>query len=295
MFLVIGATGNIGKQVVGALAGAGAGVRALVRDPGKAAVLLGGKVALYRGDLAHPDTLEPALAGVQKALLLSSADPEQVRLQGNVIRAARQAGVRHVVKMSVIGASLESPVALARWHALTEKELESSGLPYTHLRAHFFMQNVLMFSPSIARQNVFHAPMGDGAISMVDLRDVAAVAAAVLTQSGHEGKAYEVTGPEALSFWDVAAKLSVAVGRSIQYVDVPVEHARREMRASRMPDWLAESLLGMYGLFRAGCGAAVTNVVREVAGRVPRTFDAFAHECVPTFAGQRTRVASRPA
>jgi len=285
VILVTGATGTVGREVVAQLAAAGAPVRALVRDPGKAAALLPAGVDLAPGDLDRPATLAAALQGVEKVFLLSPADPRQVEQQGNVILAARRAGVGHVVKMSALGASTGSPVSLLRWHRQTEKELEKSGVAYTHLRPHFFMQNMLGMAAAIAAQGVVHAPMKDGRVSIVDARDIAAVAVGVLTRAGHEGKTYDVTGPEALSYADMAGKISAAIDKQVTYVNVPFTEARRDLVGAGMPEWLADSLLGLYGLFGAGHGSLVTNVVAEVAKKQPRTFDEFAREHAAAFRG----------
>ncbi|HUM01790.1 MAG TPA: SDR family oxidoreductase [Thermoanaerobaculia bacterium] len=283
MILVTGATGKTGVDVVRGLSIVGAGVKAFVRDEGKAQPLRRPGVEVAVGDLEKPETLAPALRGCDRVFLCSAAGPRQVELQGNLIRAAKEAGVRHVVRMSALGASLDSPVSMLRWHAETEKQLIASGLPWTFLRPHYFMQNVLGFAPSIKAQSAFFLPMKGGRIPLVDTRDIAAVAVEALTGSGHERKIYDVTGPEALSGQDLAQKLSKAAGRTIAFRDVSPEEARKQMRAAGAPDWMADSMVALYGVFAANRAAAVSPVVEQLTGYPARTFDDWARENAASF------------
>ena len=285
MILVTGATGNTGMEVVRQLRARGAKVRALVRNPDKAPTIAGGGVEMAPGDLDKPETLGQALKGIEKVFLLSAADERQVELQGNLVHAAKAAGVRHIVKMSALGAALNSPVSFGRWHAQTEAQIEKSGMAFTHLRPHFFMQNTLMFAASIAKDGAFHAPMKEAKISLVDTRDIAAVAAVALTTAGHEGKAYEITGPEALSFSDLASKIGAAAGKSVKYVNVSPDAAHQDMRAMGMHDWMADALVALYVVFAAGQASGVSEIVQRVTGQPGRTFDQFAKEHAHIFKG----------
>jgi uncharacterized protein YbjT (DUF2867 family) len=285
MILVTGATGTTGREVVKQLTAAGARMRLLVRDPDRAVALDGPGVEIVQGDLARPETLTAALAGIEKVFLLTAPHPAQVELQGNLVEAARRAGVRRIVKMSAIGADLQSPVRVARWHAETEKQIEASGLGYTHLRPGFFMQNVLAFAPSIAAQSVFQVPAEDARLAMIHVGDVAAVAVRALLDAAHAGQAHTLTGPEPLSYHDVAAKLSEATGRTIRYVNVAPEDFRRGLLQAGVPEWYADMLLELYAIVRAGYAAAVTDTVQRVTGRPPLRFDDFAHESAHVFAG----------
>jgi uncharacterized protein YbjT (DUF2867 family) len=283
MILVTGATGKTGFDVVRGLSIVGAGVRALVRDASKAKALRRPGVEVAVGDLEKPATLSAALRGCDRVFLCSSSDPRQVELQGNLIRAAKAAGVKHIVRIGVLGTALDSPVPFGRWHAETEKQLIAAGIAWTFLRPHFFMQNFLGFAPSIKAQNAFQMPMRGGKIALVDTRDVAAVAVEALTGSGHERKIYDITGPEALSGYDLAQKLSKALGRPISYVDVPAGEAKKGMIAGGAPEWLANAMVAFYGVFAAGHSAAVSPVVGEITGYPPRTFDDWARENAAAF------------
>jgi uncharacterized protein YbjT (DUF2867 family) len=284
VILVTGATGTTGSEVACQLAAQGSAVRAFVRDPEKAAPLQALGIDLAVGDLNEPETLSPALEGVERLFLLTSADPRQVEQQGQAVLAAQAAGVRHIVKLSALGADLDASISVARWHAHTEKQIEASGLAWTHLRPHYFMQNLLTFAPTIATEGKLYAPMRDGTIGLVDARDVAAVAVAVLTSDEHAGKVYEITGPESLSFDDLAATIGAATGRQVTYVDIPPSEAEKAMVAAGVPDWMADALVGLYGILSAGHASITTQVVPEVTGQPARTFAAFARENAKLFA-----------
>jgi uncharacterized protein YbjT (DUF2867 family) len=285
MILVTGATGSTGREVVKELMAAGARMRILVRNPDRAVALDGPGVEIAQGDLARPDTLPAALRGVDTVLVLTAPDPAQVELQGNLVEAAGRAGVRRIVKISAIGAAVDSPVRVGRWHAQTEKQIESSGLAFTHLRPSFFMQNVLVFAPAIAAHGVFQAPAEDGRLAMIHVQDVAAVAARALLEDRHAGQTYTLSGPEALSYHDVASRLSAATGRPVAYASVAPEQFRSRLLESGTPEWYAEMLLELYAIIRAGHAALVTDTVEKVTGRPPLRFDDFARESAHVFAG----------
>jgi uncharacterized protein YbjT (DUF2867 family) len=282
MILVTGSTGKVGSELVRQLSAKGARVRALVRDPAKGAALEAPGVEIARGDLGDPASLDAAMQGIERVFLLSSVDQQQAELQGNVVQAAKRAGVRHVVKLGAAGTSLDSPITVARLHAQTEKDIEASGIPYTFLKPALFMQFLVGHAPTIKSDGAFYMPMRDGKVPMVDLRDIATVAATVLTTSGHEGKAYTLTGPEALSMSEAAQKLAAAIGKPVEYVDVPPDAARQAMIAQGIPEWFVEDLLELMEVFAAGYAAAVSLDVKNVTGRA-RTFDEFARDFARAF------------
>src|SRR4028119_592996 len=198
--LVMGATGNVGSQVVKQLADTGANVRAAVRSQRKAESLKSEKVSLTEFDTDKPETIEAAFQGVHKVFLLTPLVPNMVELSANLVAAAKKAGVKHIIKSSGMGAEVEPGITLTRWHRAAEKAIEASGIAFTFVRPNGFMQNYANFNgATIKTQNTFYLPVGDGKVSYIDTRDIAAVAVAALTQDGHEGKAYEVTGLEAIS------------------------------------------------------------------------------------------------
>lgn len=288
MILVTGATGNNGLEIVKLLSRTGVPCRALVRSSEKSAALanLPG-VQLVYGDFADPDALAPALEGIDRALLISSIDPRLPELQGNFIRAAKRAGVRYVVKFSGMDADVHSEWRFLRWHAEAEKELENSGLAFTHLQPNQFMQVYLRFKDTIASQGKFYAASKDSRVSPVDLRDIAAVALAVLTGTGHEGKTYVVTGPEALTYADVAEKLSSAVGKNVTYVDVPLEKAKQAILDGGAPEWFAEGQMEQFRFRWQGKQSRVTSTIADLAKKEPTTFLDFARGFAPYFRGEK--------
>jgi uncharacterized protein YbjT (DUF2867 family) len=286
MILVTGASGRTGAALVRLLTARGAPVRALVRDAAKGVPLeqLGAEVVV--GDFLDPASLERAVERARKVYLCTPPDQRKLELEANLIDAAGGAGVEHVVKMSSIGASRDSPMALLRWHRELEEHLEASGMAYTHLRPHYFMQNTPRLAPLIQHDRRFSLPMGDGRISIVDTRDVAAVAAVALTEDGHEGKTYVVTGPEPLSYGDIAEKIGAAIGSRVRYVAVSAEEGHRQMLEIGIPAWIAEELVRLYTLFSDDTFSFVTDVVATVGRVEPRTYDDFAKEYAHVFRGE---------
>src|SRR5260221_7569425 len=253
MILVTGATGLNGRELVHRLSARGVPVRALVRNAAKAGGLRPSDppgqagegragVEIVEGDMARPETLAPALRDVDRAMLISSSDPDMLDVQSSFINAARKAGVKHVVKLSGIMPELDSAFRFARMHGEIEKRLEASGLAFTHLRAGEFMPAYFRQAPNIAAKGAMFLPMEDARIASIDVGDIAEIAAKVLTGSGHEGKTYPLTGPQALTMTEVAEKLSAAIGKTIRYVNVPPEAARHAQLAAGMPPYLAEAL-----------------------------------------------------
>ena len=282
--LVMGATGNVGSQVVKQLADTGANVRAAVRSPRKAESLKSERVSLTEFDTDKPETVEAAFQGVDKVFLLTPLVPNMVELSANLVAAAKKAGVKHIIKSSGMGAEVEPGITLTRWHREAEKAIEASGIAFTFVRPNGFMQNYANFNgATIKTQNTFYLPVGDGKVSYIDTRDIAAVAVAALTQDGHEGKAYEVTGLEAISNQEIAEIISQVVGRKINYVDVPEDAARSEMKQSGMPDVLIDMTMELYELYKAGYASEVTPTVEQVTAKKPISFAQFANDYAEAF------------
>src|ERR1700688_1554247 len=284
MILVTGATGLNGKELLRLLSARGVAVRALVRNPAKAeAIAALPHVEIVQGDMARPETLAAGLRGVDRAMLISSSDPMMLDVQSNFIDAAKKAGVRHVVKLSGIMPELDSAFRFARMHGEIEKRLEASGLAFTHLRAGEFMTTYFRQVPMIAAKSAIFLPMADARIASID---VAEIAATVLTGSGHEGKTYPLTGPQALTMTEVAEKLSAATGRTIRYVNVPPEDARQAQLANGMPPYLADALFELFAERRNGKEAKVWPDAGMLLGRTPTSFDEFARRNAAMFRGE---------
>lgn len=286
MILVIGGTGTTGSAVVKALAGAGEKVRVLARSPEKAKAIAGPKVEFVKGDLADPKSLEAAFAGSDRVFLVSAPDPNVGKLHGNAFAAAKKAGAKHLVRLSALGSDPKSSVSLFKWHGETDAALAKAGVPYTVLRPHFFMQNLLMFAGSIQKDGAFYAPMRNGKISLIDVRDIGDVGAAILRDPAkHAGKTYDLTGPAALGFGDLAKGIGAAIGKPVKYVDVPPPAARQAMVGMGLPDWLADGLVALYADFAAGKAAAVSKATTEITRKPARTLEQFAKDHAAAFRG----------
>jgi uncharacterized protein YbjT (DUF2867 family) len=276
--LITGATGTIGRLLVGQLEEAGVPFRVFVRRQEDAEHFRLRGVRAFVGDFAEPSTLRPALEGVDKLFLLSAATPRSPELQGNAVEEARRAGVSHLVKLSASCAGADCPAPIKRWHHATEAHIVRSGLTYTFLRPNGFMQNTLKWARTIRTKGEFYMPVGGARSSQIDARDIAAVAAAVLTSDPreHDGRVYEITGPQPISYYEVADILSRVCGKEVRYVEASYEFTRRSMIDSGMEDWLADAVIGTYRFISDGHQAHLTDVVETVAGRKPRTFERFA-------------------
>lgn len=285
MILVTGATGNNGSEIVRQLSAAGVRAKALVRNRAKAAALALPGIELVEGDFTNVDSLVAALQGVEKALLLTPYAENQVEMQSNFIDAARRAGVKHIVKFSVMGADADSPCHIFKQHGQIEQILAASGLAWTNLRPNSFMQNFLEYAGTIA-QGAIYAAMNDQPISFVDIRDIAAVAVKVLTGSGHEGNSYVITGPEGLSHQQAAEKIGAAIGKRVTFVPVTPEQASATLLGWGLPQWMVTGIDQLYALYRQGAGAPVTDTVARIAGKAPIPFDQFARDYAQALQGQ---------
>jgi uncharacterized protein YbjT (DUF2867 family) len=238
------------------------------------------------GDFSRPETLRAALEGAQRLFLLAPDMPgsDKLELEANAIGAAEAAGVRHVVYVSVTPRGKEPEFAFARLHHETERKIERSGLAWTHLRPIAFMSNLLYSLESINAAGAFYLPTADGKVSAIDPDDIAAVAVKALVDQGHEGKAYTLTGPLALSYAEQAAQLSAVLGREVAYVDVSEAAAREAMLGAGTPPEVVEDLLEFYALVKAGERTLISPDFERVMGRKPRTFATFVRENAEAFA-----------
>jgi uncharacterized protein YbjT (DUF2867 family) len=280
MILVLGATGTTGGEVARQLIQAGQKPRLLVLNPSKARAFEG-KAEIVRGDLGNPESLMAAMQGIAGLYLMSPAasDPE---LEGNAIDAAKKAGVKHVVKLSVIGA--DAPIVMfSKWHARSEALLRESGLAWTMLRPQTFMTYALEWAQTIRSQGAFYLPTGEGRWAAIDPADIGAVAVKALTEPGHEHQAYTLTGPESLSAAQYAVKLSVAIGKPVKFVDVPPEAARQGMLQKGIPTVLVDALMELLAVTKAGKLDAVSDGVYKAIGRKPATFDDWAKRNAAAF------------
>ncbi len=281
--LVTGATGNVGRHLVQDLVSRGAAVRAFVRDAGKARELFGSGIELSRGDYDDPASIAAALAGVDRVFLLTPSHPHMDRWEGALVQAAAAAKVRRIVKMSTVAADVRSDGRFAAWQGRCEELLRASGIPAVILRSGYHMTNVLAFAESIRTTGKIFAPAGDAEIAMIDRRDLASVAALALTEDEHDGRTYQLTGPEAITYHHVAAQLSDVLGRRVEYVDVPEEAALDATLRAGLPDWLAHGVVEVHRQIKRGVAAKTSDVARVLLGREPHTFREFAHDVQSAF------------
>jgi uncharacterized protein YbjT (DUF2867 family) len=271
MILVTGASGTVGSEVVKALGAVRGRVRAAYRTRPQNLPEGVESVAL---DYDRPDTLRPALKGVETLFLLSNSITPEL----TVIDEAKRAGVQRIVKLSSLQASDEGYV-FARWHRAVEKHIEASGLAWTFLRPNGFMQNVVTYmGETIRTQSVFYSSGGNGAASHIDVRDLAAVAASVLLETGHEGQAYELTGPSAITYGQIAETLTAVLGRAIRYVPIAHEQYKQALLAAGTPEPWAEALVDLNRFYANGHAAGVSPSVRRVTGRDVIPFAQFARD-----------------
>ena len=258
----------------------------MVRDASKAQGLRDASVDVVTGDLDKPDTLADAFSGVDKVFLLTPPNPNQVTQARNGIAAAKRAGVPSIIRLSAgaLRVTADAPARVTRQHAEIDAELAESGLAYTILRPHFFMQNTMMAAETVASDGAVYMPMKDGKIGMIDVRDIVDVAAEVLIEDGHQGKTYVLTGPLSISFYEVAAELSKAVGKEVKYVDVPLEASREAIIGMGMSEWFADALNEYSKAFSQGLGDFTTLDVEAITGHAPRPFEEFARDFAQAFA-----------
>jgi uncharacterized protein YbjT (DUF2867 family) len=287
MILVTGVTGTVGSAVMEALRKTGTPFRAMVRSEGDAKKLPMGAAEVV-GDFADKESLRRAFAGVERLFLVCSPIPQLVELESNAIDVCAEKGVQHVVLNSALGAG-DYPKSFPAWHTQVENKLKGTQMGWTILRPNSFMQNILAFNaPSIRAQGAFYAAMGDAKLSFIDVRDVGAAAGHVLLAPGaHVGKAYELNGPEAVRFGEVAERIARIAGRSVQFVDIPEEAQRKAMLDLGMPEWQVNALLELQQYYsKLGKGGEVTDTLAKLLGRAPRTLDAFLEENKDAFRSQ---------
>jgi uncharacterized protein YbjT (DUF2867 family) len=273
VILVFGAAGTIGDELISILSSEGVAAIAVTRAASPGRSLPG--IRWTQADLAAPSSIEGLFSGVTSMFLLTGNHPDMARLQIAAIDAAARAHVEHVVKLSALGASDHSRLPIGRAHYEAESALMASGMRWTMLRPHVFMQNLLGQARAIAHEGRIVGGSGDGRIPFIDTRDIAAVAAVALTRPGHDGQKYILTGPEALSYFDIARILSGVIGRPVEYHDFYDEARDRNTLAAHQ---------------RAGGKTAmIHDTVRRILGREPRSFAEFAKDHADIFRGSPTQ------
>jgi uncharacterized protein YbjT (DUF2867 family) len=281
--LITGATGTVGSELVRALATRGADVRAAVRSPKKAQAQ-DLRAEIVEVDYDHPQTLPYAFAGVDKLFLLLPPTHDQVELARRLIDAAKAARVKHVVKLGAM--HIGPDILFNRWHREAEAYLEASGLPWTILGPTSFMQNFIVYDGgTIASDGKIFQPLGEGRVAYIDARDIAAVAAEILTgdTASHAGKTYDLTGPAAITVGEVAQAIGRAIGREVEYVDIPEEATRQGLVAYGTPPWMADAIMELHNASKENHASTVTDWVERLTGQKPNDIDSFARAHAPAW------------
>ena len=288
MILVTGASGTVGKAVLAEVARSGAQHRAMYRSKTDAAKAPSGTETVI-ADFADKASLAAALRGIDSVYLVCSPVRELVELEGNAIDACVAAGVRRVVLNSALGAA-GYPKSFPSWHRKVEDKLNSTKMARCIIRPNSFSQNVLTYNaPSIRQQGAFYGSLGNARISYVDVRDIATVVAKALQGGEHDGKIYELNGPEALSNADIAEKISRHAGVPVRYVDIPEDAQRKAMLDQGMPEWQVTALLDLQRYYTSGQGGTVDTVLEKLLGRAAIKKDEFLAEVASEFRPQAAR------
>lgn len=273
MILITGATGQVGREAVNAAVAAGAEVRALVRNPSGNPGLRG--VQVVQGSFDDDASLSRAFDGVDAMLLAGRDSPDTVSQQQRVLAHARRVNVKHIVKLSAIGASSDSPIALMRDHHAIDEEIRAGPASWTLLKPHLFMQNLLRAADAVQRDGWLAAPMGHDCFPLVDTRDVGAAAAIVLGNPvAHVGEAYTLTGPVAHSYDEVATALSIVVGRAVAYEPVSPQAYEARLLAAVIPGWRAFDLAHITSAYSPSDNA-ISPDLPMLLGRRPRSLSEF--------------------
>ena len=286
--LVTGATGTVGSEVIRQLSEntSAVNIKAAVHSVENAKKIQNFKrVEPIQIDYGIREGLQEAFKDTGKLFLLTHPSPKSADHETNLITEAKKSGIRHIVKQSIMGADLKADVEAMRLHRQVEKVIEESGIPYTFLRPNEFMQGFINFQGSSIKNNgAFYIPAEDAKVSMVDVRDIAAVAVKALVDGErHYNKTYMVTGPEALSYHQAAEILSNATGKKIDYVNISDQEARAAMKEVGLNDWLIDTISDLYTYFRKGYASQVSSAIEEVTGKKPITFGQFARDYAEAF------------
>jgi uncharacterized protein YbjT (DUF2867 family) len=274
MMLITGASGSVGKAVLQEASRKDSKVRAMYRSKEDAAKAPSGCEAVL-ADYADAQSLRKALHGVSSVYVVCSPIPQLVELEGNVLDACQESGVKHVVLNSAMGAG-DCGKSFPSWHRKVEDKLKATGMSYTILRPNGFLQNIVAYNaPSIRTQGAFYAAMGDAKVSYLDVGDIAVVAVKAVQGGAHAGKTYELNGSEAISNNELAKRISKATGRTVNFVDIPESAQREAMLGLGMPEWQVTALLELQQYYKQGGGAKTDGLLKALIEREPVTLDQY--------------------
>ena len=274
---IAGATGTVGRRVALALAEAGADVRAGVRDLQNATDLREAGAEVVHLDYGAPQTVAAALEDIDRVFLLTPFVEEPVPMVRAVVQAAKAAGVSFIVRMSALGADVDSSLALGREHGRGEQVVKESGLDWAILQPSFFMENIITFmGETIREQGRIYGASGEGRAAYIAAADIAASAVAILREPArHVGQTYLLTGPSACNNVDIASALAVVLDKPVEAIDVPPDAHREGLEGAGLPGWMVDALCGLEGVKRNGWAEATTDAVERITGRPPQTLAAF--------------------
>lgn len=276
--LITGATGNIASLAIPALVQNGLSVRAFVRNPKKAENMQKLGVEIFEGDLSNQEALNEAAKGMDAVLSITPAGPDAITQGSAITKAAKQAGVKHLVRLSAIKAAEDAPTENGRSHFQTDKEIIASGIPYTILRPHFYMQNLFMSVPTILEQGAMYWGMGQGKLGLIDVRDIADCFVSLLTNGGHEGKILNPTGASSITFTEAAAIISKGIGKPVNYIPVSIEAVGEALISMAQGEWVARLMMDYSKAYSQNWGDYTTNDVETITGHKSRSFQQFFDE-----------------
>ena len=276
--LVTGATGNIGSLIVPQLLEKGVNVRILVRNVSKAAGMKEAGVEVFEGDFEDLQALYRATEGVDAVMAITPAGPGAVAQGEALLNAALKSGKPYYVRLSAIGAADDAPTDNGRLHYQTDQAVIRSGLPFTILRPHYFMQNLFMAAGTINTEGKMYLGMGQGSLGMIDVRDIADACVAILLSDDHKGKIYTPTGPESITFSRVSAIISNGMGKQVDYVPIPIEAVGQAILDAGWGEWGSKVMMDYSRAYSQGWGDFTTTDVEVITGNEARSFQQFFEE-----------------
>ena len=285
--LITGATGNIASLVIPQLIEKGIDVRAFVHNASKAEKLKAEGVEIVEGDFSSAEKLNEAIKGVDVVLSITPPAADAFAQAAAITKAAKENGVKHLIRISAIGAAENAPTDNGRIHHKTDEDIIASGIPYTILRPNFYMQNVFMSVPTILEQGNMYWGMGEGNLSMIDVRDVADACVSLIVNGGHENKIYQPNGPASINFTQIAKIISDGIGKPVNYVAVPAEAVSEAIKKAGMGDWFAGIMTDYSRAYSKGWGDLKNNDFETITGKKSRSFQQFFDE-VMTYGFKQT-------
>lgn len=275
MILVTGATGKNGTELIKLLTAREIPLRAMVRRAERAPKTYGPGIDYVVADFDDEPSLRRALGGIDRAFLVTPSSEKVEDQQLRFVQLAAEARVKHIVYLSQLGAAAGSALRFLRYHGVVEDALRASGMAFTMLRPNQYMQSLAAFKSTIAKEGRIYAPIGDARLSIIDVRDIAAVATEALSGPDHENRSYDLTGPESLTHSEIAAQLSAALGKPVEFIDITGDMLLNALVSQGFPEWQAAGIVEDYESYHRGEAAQISPAVKEVTGRPATTFARF--------------------